>query len=162
MQCKSLLSNMRHEVGPHNVYNIYDNCPSTMEFLETVGKDQSWLTDMLRQNMHNSSGINQALIDMNGGFKWDCGGNVPKWIKSDEVRKALHLDQPGRSGFSYECSGPASITLWPELVQKIRVLIYNGDADACVPYNGNEDWITSLEEKGYLQETSPWTPWYTS
>merc|ERR1711879_558085 len=81
---------------------------------------------------------------------------------SENVRKALHLDKPGRSGFSYATSGPASITLWPELVQKIRVLIYNGDADACVPYNGNEDWIGSLEDKGILKETVPWTPWFTS
>lgn len=42
------------------------------------------------------------------------------------------------------------------------MLIYNGDADACVPYNGNEDWIASLEEKGDLEEQQPWTPWYTS
>merc|ERR1712118_594832 len=48
--------------------------------------------------------------------------------------------------------GPASITLRPELVQKIRVLIYNGD----------EAWIDSLEEKGVLTETAPWTPWFTS
>ena len=26
----------------------------------------------------------------------------------------------------YQSSGPASITLWPELVKKMRVLIYNG------------------------------------
>eukprot|EP00746_Dinoflagellata_sp_MGD_P009927 gnl/MRDRNA2_/MRDRNA2_120347_c0_seq1.p1 gnl/MRDRNA2_/MRDRNA2_120347_c0~~gnl/MRDRNA2_/MRDRNA2_120347_c0_seq1.p1 ORF type:complete len:509 (+),score=80.67 gnl/MRDRNA2_/MRDRNA2_120347_c0_seq1:90-1616(+) len=162
LQCRMLLAKMRHEVGPHNVYNIYDNCQHTLDFLERVGKDQAWLTSVLRYNMHNSSGINQALIDMNGGFKWDCGGDVSKWIQSAEVRKALHLDRPGRSGFDYETSGPASITLWPELVQKIRVLIYNGDADACVPYNGNEAWIDSLEEKGVLKETAPWTPWFTS
>merc|ERR1712054_109614 len=68
----------------------------------------------------------------------------------------------GASKFDYSCSGPASITLWPELSKKIRVLIYNGDADACVPYNGNEAWIAELEEKGDLEETKPWTPWYSS
>lgn len=161
-QCTSLLRQMRTEVGPHNVYNIYDNCQNTFEFLSRVGKDQAWLTRTLRDNMHNISGISQTLVDMNGGFRWDCGGNVGKWITSADVRKALHLQNPGRSGFGYACSGPASITLWPELAQKIRVLIYNGDADACVPYNGNEEWISSLEDKGVLEQKAPWTPWFSS
>ena len=50
--------------------------------------------------------------------------------------KALHIANPGQSTFRYHSSGPASITLHPELATKIRVLIYNGDADACV-YNGD-------------------------
>jgi serine carboxypeptidase-like clade I len=36
-----------------------------------------------------------------------------------------------------------------------RVLIYNGDADACVPYNGNEEWTSSL---GYPVK-SGWHAW---
>jgi hypothetical protein len=160
--CKALLLRMRSQVGPHNVYDIYDNCPNTNQFLERVGKDMSWLTAFLREGMHNSSGMNEALMDMNGGYPWDCGGDVNGWIRS--AQKDLHLDgvKAGASGFDYACSGPASITLWPELSKKIRVLIYNGDADACVPYNGNEDWIGSLEAKGDLTQTKAWTPWYTS
>jgi hypothetical protein len=38
-----------------------------------------------------------------------------------------------QSVFHYHSSGPASVTLHPELAKKLRVLIYNGDADACVP-----------------------------
>jgi len=162
--CRELLSKMRTEVGPHNVYNIYDNCPQTQRFLNHIGKDMSWLTAFLRNGIHNSSASFQTLTDMNGGYQWDCGGDIGSFIRSDAVKKALHLDgiQPGASSFDYSTSGPASITLWPELAKQIRVLIYNGDADACVPYNGNEDWIESLENKGDLKETSPWTPWYTS
>merc|ERR1712228_730061 len=129
-----------------------------------MGKDMYWLTDFLREGIHNASATHQVLTDMNGGYKWDCGGDVRSFIRSNAVKEALHLDgiQAGASSFDYSCSGPASITLWPELAKQIRVLIYNGDADACVPYNGNEDWIASLEEHGDLKETSPWTPWYTS
>ena len=32
--------------------------------------------------------------------------------------------------------------------RQIRVLIYNGDADMCVPYNGNEEWLQNLEDDG--------------
>jgi len=163
-KCKSLLQEMRRQVGPHDVYNIYDNCPNTKTFLQHVGKDATWLRSLLMSNLHNSSKTHEALKEMNGGYDWDCGGSVDSWILSSAVREALHLDtvQPGASDFDYTCSGPASITLWPELAKKIRVLIYNGDADACVPYIGNEDWVLGLEDQGVLTETSAWTPWYHS
>ena len=34
-----------------------------------------------------------------------------------------------------------------------------GDADACVPYIGNEEWIASLETSGVLAEKEAWRPW---
>ena len=43
----------------------------------------------------------------------------------------------------------------------MRVLIYNGDSDACVPYKGNEEWTTSLESNGIVTEKKPWHPWFT-
>lgn len=162
--CKSLLNEMERQVGPHDVYNIYNNCPETDAFLLRTGKNAVWLREVLRGNMHNSSRTREALKDMNGGYDWDCGGSAEEWITQMEVRQALHLDSSsaGASDFDYTCSGPASITLWPELAKKIRVLIYNGDADACVPYNGNEDWILGLESQGILEEKSAWEPWFHS
>jgi len=68
----------------------------------------------------------------------------------------------GRSSFSYRSSGPASVTLWPFLSSRLRVLIYNGDADACVPYKGNEEWISDLETQGVLKEKAAWRPWYVA
>jgi alpha-beta hydrolase superfamily lysophospholipase len=62
-----------------------------------------------------------------------------EYLGRTDVQKALNLDpaMKGASGFDYHSSGPASITLHPHLAKKLRVLIYNGDADACVPYKGN-------------------------
>lgn len=45
-------------------------------------------------------------------------------------------------------------------VLQVRMLIYNGDADACVPYKGNEEWITSLVNAGNLAVKEAWHPWY--
>ena len=61
------------------------------------------------------------------------------WITQPAVREALHLKSSSGSRFGYDTSGPASITLWPFLAKHLRVVIYNGDADACVPYVGNEE-----------------------
>merc|ERR1712137_1454432 len=162
--CRTLLSEMDDEIGPHNSYNIYDNCPATQEFLEGVDKDMKWLLGELRDGMHRPHQTRAKLTKMNGGFKWDCLGDVGGWIQREDVKKALHLDgvQAGASQLSYSRSGPASITLYPELAKKIHVMIYNGDADPCVPYNGNEEWIGDLEQQGVLKESSAWKPWYTS
>jgi len=161
-RCKTLLSEMRRQVGPFNVYFMYDNCPQTKAFLERAGKDMSWLTTCLRRGIHDPQATNDALVKMNGGYQWNCGGNTSGWITREDVRTALHLDSstPGASSFDYTLSGPASITLYPELVKKIRFLIYNGQADACVPYSGNEDWIALLESQGILTENTPWSPWF--
>ena len=97
-----------------------------------------------------------------GGFIYGCGGEqaIRSWLHTPEVQRALHLRAAG-SGFDYDRSGPASITLWPFLSQHLRVLIYNGDADACVPYKGNEEWIDGLEKAGTLTQQQAWQPWFT-
>jgi len=161
-QCQADLHEMRRQVGPHNTYNIYDNCPDTAAFLERTGKDMKWLTSFLRQNLHRSSEAHNELKDMNGGFDWNCNGDIDSWIKQPEVMKALHLEGESGSGFRYTSSGPASIMLYPELVTKLRILIFNGDADACVPYIANENWIARLESAEHVQEAEPWTPWFSS
>jgi len=42
-----------------------------------------------------------------------------------------------------------------DIIPQIRVLIFNGDVDACVPYNGNEWWTSTLG----IPETASWTSW---
>eukprot|EP01051_Picozoa_sp_SAG22_P010461 SAG22_NODE_944_length_6390_cov_3.189795_5_plen_147_part_00 len=37
MACELLLSKQTAEAGPHNIYNIYDNCPRSRTFLEKTG-----------------------------------------------------------------------------------------------------------------------------
>lgn len=163
-KCVALLKQMNKEVGPHNVYFIYDNCPETQSMLQRTGKDMDWLHGYLGQNRHSPRVARDAITAMNGGYTWDCLGDTDAWITRSDVQKALHLDtvKPGASGFAYDTSGPASITIYPSLAKKVDLLIYNGDADACVPYNGNEDWIGGLEQQGILKQSKPWTPWYTN
>lgn len=162
--CEHYLDQMSDEVGPYNVYNIYDNCPNTEQYLQQTGKTMRWLTKSLRDGLHEPGKTRASLLNMSGGFKYDCLGDVGEWIVRDDVKEALHLAgiQPGASQLSYSSSGPASITLYPELAQKMRIMIYNGDADACVPYIGNEEWINDLELQGVLKEESAWAPWFTS
>ena len=177
LECDAVIEKAFMAVGPHNVYNIYDNCAGAAlpASLAKSGRSMRWLTKQLRAPLSSPEAVDgqveavspsessrRALAE--GGYDWSCGGMdaTQKWIVRADVRKALHLTTAGQSAFHYKTSGPASITLYPFLMQKLRILIYNGDADACVPYKGNEEWITSLVDAGDLSEKSAWKPWYTN
>ena len=139
-------------------YDIYDNCPKTEQWLKASGKSMRWLKQFLRDNMSNGTKAHKHLLELGGGYDWSCGGMsaMHDFFARTDVQKALHLDSPQPSEFDYRSTGPASITLYPKLVQKIRVLIYNGDSDACVPYKGNEEWTESLETSGVVRWRWRW------
>ena len=178
-KCELAIHKAMNMVGPHNVYFIYDTCSldDLTNWLDSVGKDYYWLLESLRHEM-STNGAESPLMDLmkaspngthnlrypgaDGGFIYGCGGEaaIRTWLHKPEVLKALHLRSAG-SGFGYDRGGPASITIWPYLSTKLRVLIYNGDADACVPYKGNEEWIDGLETAGDLKKKKDWAPWFT-
>ena len=152
-----------------------DNCPRQRQWLERHGKNTRWLLQQLRKEMSTAKvdRFGAELVDDDlallrssamptGGYTWSCGGEgaARDFFARDDVRKAMHLNAPGQSCFSYSRSGPASITLYPSLIGKLRILIYNGDADSCVPYKGNEQWIDMLKTKGMLDEKEAWRPWF--
>jgi len=79
--CQTLLSQMSSEIGPHNPYNLYDNCPSTQQFFNRTGKNMGWLLKKLRDGMHKPHSTRAELTKLNGGFQWDCLGDVGSWIQ---------------------------------------------------------------------------------
>jgi len=186
LACDLLLAEMDKAVGPHNVYNVYDNCQSLDATRQSVrawhdhtGKSTRWLRRYLASNMANPAVYDEldrmgraaantsatvANPPSGGGYDWTCGQfeAIPRYFKRKDVRAALHLpdEKVTGSSFEYRSSGPASITLYPKLIKALRVLIYNGDADSCVPYIGNEQWTTSMVSAGVVTETKAWHPWY--
>jgi len=170
LKCRVLLGDVEKEAGPHNVYNIYDNCPggaeaggSLEEWSQHTGKSLAWLGRFLRRHSLNATAM-EHLRGISGGYDWTCGqfAAIPAYFEREEVRSALHMPKTGTgSHFDYSTSGPASVTLYPDLIRKLdRVLIYNGDADTCVPYVGNEEWTSSMVTKKVVTEIQPWHPWY--
>jgi len=167
LKCHAVLEEVSEAVGPHNVYNIYDDCALGRDALETVGGgSMRQLRKALRAALVPGAAVVSAsgAATPTGGYTWSCGGMdaTSSWIVRDDVKAALHLKAADRSAFHYSTSGPASITLYPFLATKMRLLIYNGDADACVPYKGNEEWIDGLVTQGVLAAKDEWRPWYTT
>lgn len=45
--------------------------------------------------------------------------------------------------------------VYPELIKELDVVIFNGDADACVPYTDNEEWTSGMG----FSVAEAWHPW---
>ena len=122
-----------------------------------------WLLQKLRAHMSNYSAVHQELLEVGGGYTWSCDTEpaMAKYFQRKDVQTALHLEAPLQCRFGYQSSGPASVTLYPFLATKLRILIYNGDADSCVPYKGNEEWTEDLAAKGVITQEKAWHPWFT-
>lgn len=151
-ECVQLLLEAKDAVGRYNIYNIYDNCqlsPTTNTVLTSTATQQQLLLPA------------QTVEGGGGGYDWQCESDpaLDRYFSRPDVLQALHLDGRRGSGFVYRQSGPASILLYPTILRHMRVLIYNGDADLCVPYIGNEEWTTSMVPE-HASEKKPWRPWY--
>eukprot|EP00948_MAST-09A_sp_MAST-9A-sp1_P004243 g4243.t1 len=164
--CEEQLSAMDKAVGPHDVYNVYNNCPNVAKFYEVSGHSARTLKQFLHENMHRLGDAYEELHASGGGYDWTCGQftALPAYFNRSDVRRVLHMPQESlTSRFGYNSTGPASLTLYPSLIKSgLRVLIYNGDADSCVPYIGNEEWTTSMVDESVVEETDAWHPWFAS
>jgi len=84
-----------------------------------------------------------------------------QYMDNTAVRAALHLSNSSLSswgecyGISYRSNLDTLIPTYPKLIANMNVLIYSGDADACVPWNGSYNWTRNLG----LKETVAWRPW---
>jgi len=90
-------------------------------------------------------------------------GNM--WMNAAAVKQAIHVDTVNTTGPWTVCAGinyrRNTVTLlntYPTLIANYRVLIFSGDADACVPWTGSDLWTRKL---GYPVRTA-WHPWVVS
>jgi serine carboxypeptidase-like clade 1 len=101
-----------------------------------------------------------------GGLNnYPCGesAGMNAWLNVPAVQKALHVTvahrQNGRwspsTGLNYTHTSPTLLHMYPRLIQRLKILLFSGDVDECVPYNGAEQWTRGF---GY-DEAEHWRPW---
>ena len=97
------------------------------------------INSIAASNYMNQDDVIAAIHVKKQDFRWaTCGAN-PKW-QYNSTRQNLPRDT------------------YPLLNNNMRVLIYNGDWDACVPYTDNEMWTSGM---GYTVDHD-WHPWFYS
>jgi len=156
-KCEGLIDQMHTDLGHINVYDIYTPCIMDME------KDQQ--NRLPSDHRAPFSAERAERFGTSGPDGCIDAGAAKKYLDVPAVRKALHVDVPSKNGKEWAICGGIQYSsdfgsLLPHykstLIPAIKVLIFNGDVDCCVPYKGNEWWTSSLEmplEKGWRQWT---------
>jgi len=152
--CDAALALMSAQVGYVNVYDIYEPCVNSGYNLNGFSKrPMNRLEKRLRE-----------LGAPGGPVECIDGGAAQAYLDQPSVRTAIHVAPVSQIGQWEICTNKLIYTenwgsLLPyykdQIIPFIRVLIYNGDVDACVPYNGNEWWTSSLN----FTTTSAWAQW---
>jgi len=152
--CAADLVQMSVEVGNVNIYDIYDVCIN-----QQIGNQEKIWRAPPSEWQRKSGGVGgpDACIDSHA---------LDVYLNQADVRTALHVKSQAQIGTWVECGGnltyaqqndPMLPVYTKTLIPNIRVLIYNGDCDACVPYNNNEAFVNELAAT--FPQTKAWTPW---
>lgn len=145
-ECRSLISEMHQTIGHVNLYNVYGECISGSAAQEygqlhskapwTPGRGgpDACIDSIAASAYFNREDVIEASHVKKQPFNWAVCGNQ---IRYRSTRPNLPRDT------------------YPFLVKHIKVTIYNGDWDACVPYTDNEAWTEGMG----FSATSAWHPW---
>jgi len=148
---------MSEQVGYINIYDIYADCVNS-------GSDLEAGRPLVGRRPLNA--LERRLKELGAAGPVECldGGAAQAWLDQTDVRVALHVKSVAEIGNWELCTNNLKYTenwgsLLPyyrdDIIPFIRVLIFNGDVDACVPYNGNEWWTSTLG----IPQTTAWTEW---
>eukprot|EP01039_Chlorochromonas_danica_P000975 gene975-1059_t len=166
--CISLLNQASKQISHVNMYDMYGDC---------VTNSCSDGSGVVRGKVPMRSAVVSA-----GSYAALLGGRITPhgpdacidsaaasaYLNRDDVQAAIHVRNPGFcwgvcntvKGWHYQSTRENLPTdTYPFLISNLRVVIYNGDWDACVPYTDGMGWTTGM---GYPVQTA-WHAWtYTS
>jgi len=152
--CYNAINDASNDGGDYNIYDIYDTCPAPV--LPSASRSHPRATNALHSFLE-AKGFNKPQTPDT------CYGPdlAEDWLDNADVQKALHVTAANQSDWS-TCAGieytktlGSTLPMYANLIKNYKVLVYAGDVDACVPYNGSEDWVRNL---GYAVKDA-WRPW---
>ena len=144
-ECK-VPKNLKGEISTKSKYYRY--APWAFERQKTTDEE------ILNLSEEDDGGQTTACFD---------DTNVENYFSRADVQNALHVINLTKwkvcsdSIFNnYNRSDAGSIWTYPKLIEaNLSILIYSGDTDAIVPFNGNLLWIRDLK----LETEEPWRKW---
>ena len=177
-KCQDLIFKIYDYTEKINYYNYIDTCevPTTgsgeIDYYSYYFSKNSWAFKDLKSKRKKmkSFKIKSFLSEENNNTDDEnlsvaCVDDTPslKYFNRKDVKEALHVNQSKKWEmcstpifYRYYRQDKASIWVYPTLFEKnIRILIYNGDTDVVVPFNGNQQWI----EAHNFEVLEPWRQW---
>jgi serine carboxypeptidase-like clade 1 len=171
-QCKAAWINISIALGPFNIDNVDDFCPETggVRRLRTLAEHRTLQQQegTKRLAAASQSQLTSAAQDSTiGDVQMWCGAEeaMDAWRALPAVRKALHVEiapKPEKNNFNYKILPLDLRDEYRKLAtdEKLRFVIYNGQSDANVPYNGQvQYWATPDAGFSVVED---WAPWYRS
>jgi len=179
--CVAALAQAHNEIGAVNIYDVIADCHTggngdltdddaartTSARLDYTARP---MTAVERQVME-AAGLGATADDdgpSHGPGPVECipGGASEAWLNQAAVRTALHAKSEASIGKFTPCTNKITYTstepneprdIYPTLIKaQLRIMIFNGQRDACVPYLDNEQWTSGMG----LGVKSAWHPWY--
>lgn len=134
--CKAVVDHIYKQVGGFYAYSLYDECTYDDAF--------------------NQQKLGGGLND------YPCGTDraLQAWLKDPSVRKALHVKSEyfavdNAVGFDYTPTEKDLTGFYKQVNGKLKVLVYNGDADPSITSWAAQNWTSHLG----MEETQSWRPW---
>jgi serine carboxypeptidase-like clade I len=186
-KCIDLLNQASNQIQNVNMYDIYGDCVNDSG-CNGKNELNTYYTNELGESKPRGKvpeRSTQTYIDNKTGKKHTLGARLVShgpnacidskmasaYLNQDSVQAAIHVDIKNNGQTCWSVCGSAPgwsynstrtnlpVNTYPLLVSNIRVTIYNGDWDACVPYTDGEGWTSGMG----LPVKNDWHSWsYTS
>jgi len=160
-QCHAALDKMDQERGYSFDYNLYDECYD-------FDLDSGTAAPSMQRRSSRLRSWRQLSLHQNSYWHMDgapCGGvhAMFKWVSTSAVKKALHVASDARFftgdngvGFTYNSTQPSLVPWYSSAeAKKLRILIYDGDADPGLNSFYAQNWTSSAG----IPESESWRPW---
>eukprot|EP00041_Stephanoeca_diplocostata_P033553 m.1112329 g.1112329 ORF g.1112329 m.1112329 type:complete len:295 (-) comp24362_c0_seq49:3009-3893(-) len=178
--CNAALQAMNAAIGPHNLYNMQDFCPTEesggatlFDWLRSMKPREDGSLPRMDELLHRQPTVPGVPVVAScatvegasplGDIEQWCSvdRSMMTWLADPAVIKALHMTGPkGTETNNLHYVGGYLNgdlrALYKELALKYRLWIYNGQEDGCIPYTGAEEWTS---HQGFPVATA-WHPWF--
>lgn len=161
-KCQNALNQAAGEVGNIDVYYLYNTCDDPAITNPRAPVRPGSMLDRVRKARAARATAEGLSLDPNC---FGTGPTLEAWANQDAVKAALHVATDiqwslcsNNGTFNYNPNiADERTTIYPTLTKQAgyQVLVYNGEADLCVPYTDNEWWTRSMN---YTVNT-PWQSW---
>ena len=176
-KCENILEEMDSLLENINMYDYLRKCemPTTedgeINYYSSYFLKSPWLFRNLKKKQSMMKSKPKLFIDKNKKEDKKLKLSPPcvsdeammNYFNRDDVKAALHVKMDktwelcsGEVNQRYGRQDKGSIWTYPTIIASgIRVLIFSGDTDMAVPFNGNQAWIKNLK----LEIEKPWRQW---
>ena len=156
-----------NEYGDNDYFSSYYlKSPWAFPNLKQKQKEQKEKQEKIKILKHlNQNNILSEEQEKKLNLSPPCINDKPMvdYFNKPEVKAALHVNTninwelcSSKVNERYKIQDKGSIWAYPNIIKAgVRVLIYNGDTDMSVPFNGNQAWIKNLG----LEIEKPWKQW---